>query len=66
MYKDPGKYLGTNLELNGHDEDGSEADVIDLKPTAEQLNVIKTLAIALLQVSQAVDIRYLKKPLGKC
>ncbi|XP_011504355.1 PREDICTED: bromodomain adjacent to zinc finger domain protein 1A isoform X2 [Ceratosolen solmsi marchali] len=50
-YRDPGKYLGP--------PDKSES-----LPDSLQQTAIKQLACAILQISQAIEHKYLKKPLG--
>lgn len=58
-YEDPSKYLGNFVGEN------SEADDDELPVVTDVPIAIQTLRIALLHVSQAVENRYLKKPLGK-
>lgn len=53
-YQDPGRFLGAIGE--------EEHRLIE---TDKLKNSIKGLALALAQVAQAVDPKYLKKPLGK-
>lgn len=51
VYRDPGKYLGP-------------PDSNELIPDSTQQAAIKQMACAILQVSHAVEPKYLKKPLG--
>lgn len=61
-YQDPGRFLGTNpdCKVNGI-EDENECPLIASDNFKES---ITCLAISLAQVAQAVDAKYLKKPLG--
>ncbi|XP_015181281.1 PREDICTED: bromodomain adjacent to zinc finger domain protein 1A isoform X2 [Polistes dominula] len=51
IYKDPGKYLGPQ-------------NANEMSPDQKQQTSIKQMACAILQLSHAVEQRYLKKPLG--
>lgn len=63
-YQDPGRFLGTvlDIETNGTDVDSDDVLLVQ----SERLQrVIDGLSVALVEVAQAVDHKYLKKPLGK-
>lgn len=63
-YQDPGRFLGTVLDGEVNGVDGVDDDMLLVQ--AERLQkAISGLAVALGQVAQAVDHKYLKKPLGK-
>ncbi|XP_034941274.1 bromodomain adjacent to zinc finger domain protein 1A isoform X2 [Chelonus insularis] len=51
VYRDPGKYLGPPEES-------------ELHPDSQQQIRIRQMACAILQLSQAVESKYMKKPLG--
>lgn len=57
-YRDPGHYLEVP-KVNGVKPDPDAAD------TKAKPDVVRGLASALLQVSQAIHQKYLKRPLGK-
>nr|XP_023021015.1 bromodomain adjacent to zinc finger domain protein 1A [Leptinotarsa decemlineata] len=61
-YQDPGRYLGTtrDAEIEQWDDDCK----VPLEPPENLLRSIVGLSTALAQVAQAVDPKYLKKPLG--
>lgn len=60
-YLDPGKYLGQNY-TETDDSDSENSKPLQHQDSVE--NVISSLAVALLQVAQGVETKYLKKPLG--
>ncbi|XP_018577816.1 bromodomain adjacent to zinc finger domain protein 1A isoform X2 [Anoplophora glabripennis] len=62
-YQDPGRFLGTVLDVEVNGVDGEGDDVILVQVERLQ-KAIGGLALALGQVAQAVDQKYLKKPLG--
>ncbi|CAH0550662.1 unnamed protein product [Brassicogethes aeneus] len=62
-YKDPGICLGPTLDEEIENGDVAEENL--LKQSEELTAAIKSVAIALAQVAQAVEPKYLKKPLGK-
>lgn len=56
-YQDPGRFLGDTVEIKEEDDKGMV--IVEKVQTA-----VKCLSIALAQVAQAVERKYLKKPLG--
>ncbi|KAL1497561.1 hypothetical protein ABEB36_008502 [Hypothenemus hampei] len=61
-YKDPGQFLGPSIDLDSEDS-ADDSDKILLQSESTK-KVINYLAKALNQVAQAVEPKYLKKPLG--
>lgn len=59
-YRDPGRYLGITVDQESDSDESSEV----LSTTNEHLTSVKALSIALAQVSQAIETKHLKKPLG--
>lgn len=59
-YQDPGRFLGATLTENDSDSEVENR----LQPVDNLRKSVSGLAIALAQVAQAVDHKYLKKPLG--
>jgi len=62
-YKDPGKFLGPTLDIESEDSEDDKDSIVLLQPEEIQ-TAIRCLSIALCQISQAVDSKYLKRPLG--
>lgn len=60
VYRDPGRFLGITVD----DSDESDNDSVTLTASECHKTAVKALAIALAQVSQAVNSKHLKTPLG--
>lgn len=63
-HKDPGRFLGSTLYTDSENANVESAG-LQLVQTEDHKLAIESLAIALIQVGQGVESRYLKKPLGK-
>lgn len=61
--EDPGKYLGQTVDMETEESDMDNNQVV-VAPSEDVKYAIQSLAIALVQVAQAVDSKYLKRPLG--
>ncbi|KAJ8934180.1 hypothetical protein NQ314_013534 [Rhamnusium bicolor] len=63
-YQDPGKFLSTTLDNEPEESDVENDEALLFRSERLQM-AVNGLAIALAQVAQAVDQKYMKKPLGK-
>lgn len=62
-YEDPGGFLGATLAIESEDSDNDRDDIVFLQAESIKL-AIQSLAMALCHIAQAVDPKYLKRPLG--
>ncbi|XP_066257550.1 bromodomain adjacent to zinc finger domain protein 1A isoform X2 [Euwallacea similis] len=64
LYQDPGKFLGTTIEINSENSEKEKVDESVLIQSENTQKAIGCLAQALCHVAEAVDPRHLKRPLG--